>query len=164
RGHLAPWAEWSHDDHVHLTDGEVVNYRAVEAKLIELAAMFNITELVYDPRFAEELTQRVEEATSVERISFKQSWENFGAPTDEFERGANARTTTTDATPVTSLQVGHTRVRHSFTRMKGPCKPGDRSDHRAVDGSVAAVMALARVMLREPVYESMYSRPESERP
>lgn len=164
RSHLAPWMEWANDGHIELVDGEVINYGAVERRIIELAGTFNITELVFDPRFAEELTQRVAEELSIERFAFAQNWNNFGPPTDEFERRVIAGKLRHNGHPLLSWQVGHTQVRHNLTGLKWPCKPGDRSDHRTIDGSVAAVMALGRVMLREPEYAGAYSLPAEERP
>jgi phage terminase large subunit-like protein len=138
---------------VELIDGEVMDYSRVEERIGELAQVFTISEVVFDPKFAEELTQRIVEAGVPERVAFAQNWANFGPPTDEFERRVIAGKVHHNGQPVLTWQVQHTKVRHSFTGLKWPCKPGDRSDHRTIDGSVASIMGLARLMTRPKVEE-----------
>jgi len=167
RNHLAPWLQWHADGFVELVDGEVINYGKVEKRIIDLAERFKFEELVFDPRYAEELTQRVAEECAIERVAFAQNWNNFSPPTDEFERRVISGKVQHNGHPVLSWQVGHTHVRRGMLGGKWPCKPGDHSDHRTVDGSVATVMGLARLMLRQPesiVSESCVYVYQGERP
>ena len=143
---------WAKAGRLTLTDGDVTDYAVVERKLIELAGdgetpgKFRLVELAFDPYFAEELTQRFQDATGVKRVAFAQTIANFAPPTSEFERLVIAHQLRHDGNPVLSWQVGHVEFKTDQNNNKRPIKPGGNSVKK-IDGVVATIMALGRAMI-----------------
>jgi phage terminase large subunit-like protein len=150
-----------------LTPGNVLDYGFVRARFRQLAAKFRIRELAYDPRFAEETTQTleqgvsddkgklIEEGTGIPRFAFAQTDVNFAAPTEDFERAVIAGRLKHNGHPVLSWQAGHAEVTiRPISKSKRVVK-AKKDDPRSIDGIVAGIMALARAQLKTAsVYES----------
>lgn len=166
RDHLAPLLEWSRQGFLTLTPGDVIDYGYIRHEFRRLAERFNITELAYDPKFGEETTQAlsdgvsdaagkvIEEGTGVIRFAFAQTDENFGAPTDDFERLVLSGNLHHNGHPVLAWQAGHAEVMRKISKVKRVVKP-KASGFRTVDGVQAAIMGLARAMQAAPAVVSV---------
>lgn len=139
---VVPWEEWAAAGHCTLIDGEVIEYAFIERYFADLQPQTGCTELAYDPHFATDVTLRIQEQTSVALTPFGQTIVNFSAPTHEFERRVLNRSIWHDANPVLAWQMSNAVCRTDANRNKRPVKPAQH-DHRAIDGVVAAIMALA---------------------
>lgn len=58
----APYRRWAEDGLITATPGNVVDYDAVTACIVELAAGFDVREVAFDPKFARQVQPRVIEA------------------------------------------------------------------------------------------------------
>lgn len=158
RDHLAPFSQWAHNGHITLTPGSVIDYGYIKSHFRSLAKKFNIIELAYDPKFAEELTQNleqgsmdmmgkvIEEGTGVARFAFAQDDKNFANPTLDFERLVIEGKLRHNDHPVLTWQIGHANAHIGWNKVKRVFKP-TRGDVRTVDGVLAAIMALGRAMM-----------------
>jgi phage terminase large subunit-like protein len=170
--HLAKYREWAASGHLTLTPGNVIAFAWIEAEFRRLAKRFRIKELAYDLRFAEDVTQRLEqgatddegkvlaEGTGVTRFQFQQSAGEFALPTADFERAVLSGRMGHAGHPVLSWQAGHVKVKSDANRNKRPVKP-PHGDHRTIDGIVAAIMAVARARAAprlSSVYELHWER------
>lgn len=162
--HLVPdLTLWRDQGWLEVTPGPVVDYGAIRRRIRELAAIVQIAELAYDPRFAEELTQAlaegltgeggatIEEGLGLDRFAFDQSDDNYAAPVEDFERLVRSGKLKHNGHPVLAWQVGHAHVLQRKTTkvkrvVKPPIGPGG-GDHLTIDGVVGAIMALARATL-----------------
>jgi phage terminase large subunit-like protein len=151
-----PVRQWERQGAITLTPGGVTDYGWIETQFAELCQSYNVKELAYDPKFAEETTQAMSEGrnhpdgteitagTGVPRILFAQTEVNFAAPTDDFERLTVAGKIRHSGHPVLSWQVGHAMVKQNpYSKAKRIVKP-KMGSVQTVDGVVAAIMALAR--------------------
>lgn len=138
---LYPVLEWERQGHLTVTPGGVIDFGAVEDEFARLASLFHVEGLAYDPRYAEELTQRMEGAARVERILFQQNDASFALPTEEFERLVIAGKMHHNGHPVLNWQAGHAHCMKKVSKAKRVVKPSADSPE-GVDGIVAAVMAL----------------------
>jgi phage terminase large subunit-like protein len=148
---------WRRDGYIRTTPGNVIDYGFIRATFRELAKVYNITLLVYDPKFAEETTQAleqgvsdangnlIEEGTGVPRLAFGQTDQNFATPTLDFERGVGSGTLRHDGNPVLTWQVGHAKAyTRPASRIKRVFRPSNSDgDPRTVDGVIAGIMGLA---------------------
>lgn len=146
---------WERSGALELTPGDVVDYGFIKARFRELAKLFNIQELCYDPRFAEEVTQsleqgqvdaqgvQIEEGTGVPRCAVAQNDAMMGPPTDDFERLVIAGKLHHNGHPVLSWQVGHVKAKKGPSGVKRLLKPAV-NDVRTIDGLAAAVMGLGK--------------------
>ncbi len=164
--HLFPALSWAAGGHLELTPGNVIDYGFIRGRFRLLAQKFVIRELAYDPRFAEETTQTleqgisdergklVEEGTGVPRFAFAQTDQNFAAPTEDFERLVIAGKLHHPGHPVLNWQAGHAQITlRPISKVKRVVKPKVH-EPRGIDGIVAAIMALARAVA-EP--QTVYS-------
>jgi phage terminase large subunit-like protein len=159
---VTPVLEWRHAGAVEVTPGDVTDYGYIRSRFRKLAAVYDIRELAYDPRFAEETTQAlsegvtddagkmIEEGTGVERFIFAQSDENFAAATEDYERLVIAGKLLHNGHPVQSWQAGHATVIMTPRRVKRVMKP-KKDSVQTVDGVIAGIMALARAVKAVPV-------------
>lgn len=144
--------EWERTGHLIVTPGDVIDYGSIKHTFRELASVYTISGLHYDPTFAEEVTQSLEqgetdpqgrqiiEGTGVERIVFAQRSDDFATATEDFERAILAGKLHHNGHPVMSWQVGHVEVR-TFGGRKRIEKP-KRGSFKFVDGVAAGIMSL----------------------
>lgn len=157
---LAPFHSWARLGHLNLTPGGVTAFGVIEEEFRRLAELFDIRELTYDPKFAEDVTQRISEGsqgadgstviegTGVVRVAFAQNDANYAQPTDDFERLVIDGKLWHNGHPVLSWQAGHAAVIRKINKVKRVVKP--RADSwQTVDGVQAAIMALAQAMRQE---------------
>tara|TARA_B100000809_G_scaffold154054_1_gene151426 strand:- start:6850 stop:8487 length:1638 start_codon:yes stop_codon:yes gene_type:complete len=151
--HLASYLDWSAGGYLELTPGNVVDYSYVEQRIIDLAGLFNVQGLVFDPTYAEELTQRLEANNGIPREAFRQTIMMFAGPTAEFERLVIGKHLRHPGHPVLDWQAGHVQVKQDNNANKRPVKPV-HDDPKKIDGIVAAIMALGRAQAEAPpVYD-----------
>lgn len=157
RDHLAPFRRWAAEGFLTLTPGNVIDYGFIKSHFRELAKKFNILEIAYDPKFAEEVTQSleqgvidmsgkvIEEGTGVIRYAFAQDDKNFAVPTLDFERLVIEGKLRHNNHPVLSWQAGHANAHVGWNKVKRVFKP-TKGDVRTVDGIIGSIMALGRAM------------------
>lgn len=154
----ANFAAWAAAGEVFLTPGDVVDYGYIRAKIRELAKLFDIQELAYDPHYGEETTQSIEqgvcddkgkqleEAAGVPRFAFAQNDANFAAPTLDFEMLVRAGRMHHNGNRVLTWQIGHAHVIVRQNKVKRVVKE-QKDSYKTVDGVVAAIEGLARATL-----------------
>lgn len=134
--------DWVKEGYVYTTPGNVTDYSFVKKIIAEDARKFVIMELLFDPYNAEHLTQEIETEIGLVRVEFRQTIQNFNAPTQEFERLVIAGQMHHNGNPVMTNQIGHTQVKQDLNANKRPVKP-EKDDHKKIDGVVGAIQALA---------------------
>jgi len=140
-----PYLQWSREGFVTLTDGDVCDYRVVEKECGELFQKYSPNKIIFDPTFAEEMTQRLAEDFNLERIEFPQnSIKTWAKPTKDFEDLIIARKLHHEGNPILSWQIGHVLVKEASGMMR-PVRP-NRGDARTIDGVVATIMGIAAVV------------------
>lgn len=157
--HLAPFQEWEKAGCLEVTEGNVIDYVPVEAAMLEWCKKFNVLSLVYDPTFANELTQRVADETGKERFEYPQKPTVMGPGADEFERAVLSHKFHHNGNPVLTWQVGHVQVKvNPITKLKMPVKPDGKDSIRKIDGVVTAIMGVGFLQLHgaTPVLGKFY--------
>jgi phage terminase large subunit-like protein len=145
RSHLASYQQWRADGFLNYCSGETIDQRDVKAKIEELAKLFRIRQIRYDPIYAEELTKQLDEELGVERVEFKQTILHFAGPCAEFERLVLSQRIHHDGNPLLAWQIGHCNIWADGNKNRRPIKPKP-GDFRGIDGVVAALMALSGAM------------------
>jgi phage terminase large subunit-like protein len=157
RNSQVPFLSWARSGFLDLTPGNVIDYTFIRSRFRDLAKRFKIQTLAYDPHYAEETTQTleqgamdavgqvIEEATGVRRVPFLQSLMNFTKPTKDFERLVIAGKLHHNGHPILTWQAGHVQVKSDANQNIRPVKP-PRQDMKKIDGIVAGIMALSEAM------------------
>lgn len=146
--HLAPFLQWAADGHLSLTPGNVVDYRFILARLIELHEQFRILGVSYDKTYAEELTAQLEDECGCDRFIFEQTWRNYASGCAEYERLILAGLLHHNGNPILSWQAGHVQVKTDTNQNKRPVKP-PHNDIKKIDGIAAGIMGLALAIAQQ---------------
>lgn len=155
--------EWYHDlllaardGHLTLIEDRTTDYRQIRRKFKELAELFSIQKLVYDPHFAEETTKDmsegidgIESGTGVERLLFDQNDHNFAGPTLDWERLIEAGLLHHNGNPVLDRQIADVQVMRKINGVKRAVKE-HKDSPKTIDGVIAGIMALAGAKLIVP--------------
>ena len=141
-GNKVPYRYWSEQGLITLTPGDACDYDQVLKDLIELFKLFDVQRFYFDPLFqAEYLTQRLTDATGVDRFEFPQKIMHFSPPMKALGRLIALRKVRHNGHPILTWQLGHTKA---YTDANGNIRPvrQKRGDHRTIDGTVASIMAI----------------------
>ena len=149
REKILPYRTWEEGGFIELTDGATTDYRYVKKRILEIAERYDLRELTYDRRFADQFTLDLEENHEIIRVEFPQTMDNFAEPTAEYERLVIRGQMRNDGNKVARWQAGHCKVKSDANGNKRPVKP-KHGDHRTIDGLVASVMAFARAWKSQP--------------
>ncbi|QIB36987.1 terminase large subunit [Rhizobium oryzihabitans] len=134
------YALWEEQGHITLTEGNVVDYHAVEAHIKELCARFNVREIAFDPALARNsINNLLDEGLPV--VEFRQGWLTMSPAINELERAILSRQFQHGGHPILRWHFDNIAIREDSS--------GNRSFHKAkskdhIDGAVATAMAVAR--------------------
>jgi phage terminase large subunit-like protein len=139
----APYDLWAAQGFIEATPGNVVDYGAIEQRILADAALFQVREIAYDPWNATHIALRLQDegATMVE---FRQGFRSMSAPTRELEKLIVSRKLAHGANPVTRWMAANVAVAQDPAGNLKPAK--DKSTER-IDGIVALIMAIGRAMV-----------------
>jgi phage terminase large subunit-like protein len=131
---------WEEQGLITLTEGNVVDYHAVEAAIEELCARFNVREIAFDPHLARNsLNNLLDKGLPV--VEFRQGWVSMSPAINELERAILARQFQHGGHPILRWHFDNIAIRTDTA--------GNRSFHKGksrdrIDGAVACAMAVAR--------------------
>jgi phage terminase large subunit-like protein len=136
-----PIREWQRDGWLTVIDGEVINFGVIEDWLVHAIGVLDTVILAFDPKFAQDICERIENRTSVHLLPFSQTHDSYAAPTQDFERLVYSGKLRHDRNPCMTWQVGNVLISERQGRRK-PIKD-DRYRWRTIDGVQAAIMGLS---------------------
>lgn len=133
----APYMTWIKQGFIRATPGNTVDYAAVENRILELSAMFDLTEVQADPYNASGLLERLIRA-GLKVVTVRQGW-SLAQATKEVERLTLARQLVHPNNPAFTYQVSSAAVKQDDRENQWITKA--RSAAR-VDAAVAMVMSV----------------------
>lgn len=133
----APYLSWIEHGHVTATEGNTVDYEAVEAKVIELASLLDVVEVQADPYNASGLLERLQKA-GMPVTMVRQGW-SLAQATKEAERMILTAELAHPDNPAFTWQVSGAAVAQD--RHENQWLVKDKSTRR-IDAAVAMVMAV----------------------
>ncbi len=153
-GRNAQYSGWEIEGRLTVTPGDVLDFGLVESELIEDSSRFDVREISYDPWQATQLSQRLQ-AQGANCIEFRNTVANFSAPMKEFDALIRSGRLHHSGCPVmswmTSNVVAHLDAKENIYPRK------ERPENK-IDGVVAALSALGRIMVREDDFSVYASR------
>ncbi|MBB05604.1 MAG: terminase [Pseudooceanicola sp.] len=135
-----PYTVWAEKELILATEGNVVDFRAVEDQVRELCARFNVREVAFDPHLARNMLNNLLE-DGFPAVEFRQGWVSMAPAVKELERAIVGRRFRHGGHPILRWNFGNIEVRTDSA--------GNRAFHKGksrdkIDGAVAAAMAVAR--------------------
>lgn len=148
-----PYDLWAAQGFIEATAGNVVDYGAIEEQIRADSALFDVSEIAYDPWNATHVALRMQDEGAT-MIEFRQGFRSMSAPTRELEKLIVSRKLVHGGNPVTRWMAANVAVAQDPAGNLKPAK--DKSTER-IDGIVALIMAIGRAMLPpEPQLTSIY--------
>ena len=122
-----PYDLWTRQGFIEATPGNVVDYGAIEQRILADAALFQVREIAYDPWNATHIALRLQDegATMVE---FRQGFRSMAAPTRELEKLIVSKKLAHGGNPVTRWMAANVAVAQD---PAGNLKPAKDKSHRA---------------------------------
>lgn len=146
--HVPQVREWVSEGLIVVTPGDATDYSFIETTATECAEQFSIDRLIYDDKFAEDITNRISTRTGIGRQKFAQTISEFNEPTQDFERLVITQHIAHNGNAFAAWQVGHCNVKTDANGNKRPVKP-ELASHKKIDGVVAAIQSFAGARLSE---------------
>jgi phage terminase large subunit-like protein len=144
-----PYDVWARDGWLRVTEGNVVDYAEVyRVVLEEIRAKYSgLAQVGYDPWNANHLASSLS-AAGVEMVEVRQGYASLSGPSKLFEALVRSRRIRHDGNPVMRWCVANCEVATDPAGNIKPVKPGGVAQGtRRIDGVVASVMALSRLMV-----------------
>jgi phage terminase large subunit-like protein len=138
----APYLVWRDQGLLTATEGNTTDFKFIEARILELARIYDIAELAFDRTFAGEIIRNLTDE-NVNCVEFGQGFFSMGPPTAEFMRKLLAGDLQHGGDPVATWCASNVTVR---TDPAGNQKPDKERSIERIDPIVAAIMAVGRSM------------------
>ncbi len=140
-----PYRTWQKRGLLKITEGDVVDYAAIEQDIAEALDRFDIAGIAYDPWNARDLVNRLIER-GAPMIEFRQGTKSFTGPMKELDRLYIAGDLDHGGDEVLAWNASNVVARSDDN---GNIKPDRRNSQEKIDGFVALLMALGAAMTGE---------------
>ncbi len=141
-----PYLTWARQGYLHLTPGNVTDYSWVRAKIVEMAGLYDVQGIAYDPWNAMETVSRLQDENGLTMVLTRQGYPTLSGPSKMFERIVYSRKLAHGGHPVLRWQLINTSVVSDVNANIRPDKSG--GERNRIDTVVATIMALSLAMVR----------------
>jgi phage terminase large subunit-like protein len=150
-----PYDFWVKQELIHTTPGNIIDYSFIRKKVNELADVYSIQEIAHDPWNATQIALELA-GDGFTMVPIRQGFISLSAPSKELERLVMGRKLHHGGHPVLRWMLDCTSILQDSTGNIKPVKPDRGKSSKRIDGIVATVIGLARVIARDnrtSVYE-----------
>ncbi len=129
---------WVNEGWIKTTPGNSTDFRFIEHEILEIAELYDLRELAYDPWSTGEIINNLEDE-GIELMKHRQGYASLAGPTDELERLLLAEELQHGGNPVLRWMAENVVVLEDPAGNKKPDKAqsGDK-----IDGIVATIMSI----------------------
>lgn len=150
-----PYQKWADDGFITMTEGNVIDYKVIQADLYKDGEDYDIEMIGYDRWGFEAFRQRVVEEGIKEDllISFGQGFASMSAPMKELEKLYLSGKLIHNNNPVLAWMVSNVAA---STDPADNIKPDKQKSSQKIDGIVALIMAIGLAITVPVKQESIY--------
>ncbi len=139
-----PYVSWARDGYLIGTEGNVIDYAVIRAKVNELAEQYEIIEVGYDPYLSNSIvTDLMQDGFTL--VPVRQGMLTLSGPTKELERLVLKGDLKHGAHPILSWCASNVIVESDAADN---IKPNRRRSKEKIDGIIALIIALSRAILQ----------------
>jgi len=150
-----PYDVWVREGLIEVTEGNVIDYSVLKARILEDAERYDLKEIAADRWNSSQLiTELTDEG--IEVFPFGQGFASMSGPTKELEKMIIGGQIAHGGNPVLRWMVSNVAVKQD---PAGNLKPDKSKSTDRIDGVVALVMAIGRATLaqpKKPKYQSFF--------
>jgi phage terminase large subunit-like protein len=150
RRRLLPWIDAGF---VESTEGNSIDFEAVESVVAEDAKRFNVLGLAYDPFNCEKTAQDLNKSCGIETVRFPQNIGRYNEPSVELERAVADGRLIHGGNPVLRWMASNAIT---VTNGAGHIMPSRKKSRDKIDGIAALVMGIGCAMTSEKEEASVY--------
>jgi len=147
-----PYNIWAEQGFINTTAGNVVHYGAIENMILSDYEVYNIKEVAHDRWGATMLAQNLDDA-GITMVPLGQGYKSMSDPMKEVEKLILEKKLAHFGHPVLRWMVDNTVAK---TDPAENIKPDKAKSKERIDGIVALIMALDRIMRNEGKGKSIY--------
>lgn len=136
-----PYPAWIKQGHIEATQGNVIDYEVIRARINELAERYQIREVAIDRWNATQLSTQLS-GDGFEIVGFGQGFASMAGPCQDLERRVLGQTINHGNNPVLRWMASNVTTEQDAA---GNLKPSKKRSTERIDGIVATLMALGRV-------------------
>ena len=129
---------WAESGYLTLTDGDVIDYRAIVNYVLQVNKYVRVLGVGYDPWKSQEVINMLA-AAGADVIGVRQTYGNFTAPVESFEHGAKTGHLFINDNPINAYCFGNAVL--DSDKLEN-CKPIKRKHTQKIDGVITMLMAL----------------------
>lgn len=151
-----PYDKWAAQNLIHTTDGNIIDYRAVRQTINDLGDIYNIKEIAYDPWNATQISLQLD-GDGFKMVPVRQGYVSLSAPMKELLRLVMSNSIRHAGNPVLRWMADCVVARTDPADNIKPVKPDRNRSRKRIDGIVALIMGIDRIMRDESkasVYET----------
>lgn len=141
-----PYDLWVRQGLMKATPGNIIDYDVIRADINALGERFNIREIAIDRWNATQLATQLQ-GDGFTVALFGQGFASMGAPTKDLEKRIVGRELVHGGNPVLRWMAANVAVKQD---PAGNLKPAKDKSVEKIDGVVALIMALGRLMVAKP--------------
>ncbi len=148
-----PYETWARQDLIELTPGNVTDYTFIRRRINEIAKLYDLREIAYDPWNARHFAQQLQDEDGLVVLEFRQGWQTMSEPCKRLEvliKGGQLR------------HGGHPVLRWMASNVTVKANPDDNlrfdkaKSSEKIDGMVALTMAVGCAMQHTKRKGSVY--------
>ncbi len=136
------YSGWARDGFLTVTDGNMIDYRRIEDDLFELHRYYGITELAFDPAYAQRTVQGLM-AEGIPCVEVRPTVLNFSAAMKHLDGLMMSEMIKHPDDPCFAWQFSNVV---SKTDVKDNVFPAKERAEAKIDGPVATIMAMSRIL------------------
>ncbi|WP_041755711.1 terminase large subunit [Brachyspira pilosicoli] len=155
-----PYELWASQGLITLTNGDIIDFDIIESSILQDAKDFEIIEIAYDPWKAIEIITHLEsEGFKMQQVRQSFAVGGLSEGTSLFEKTIDERKLLHGNNLVLNWMISCCEVKTDGRDNYLPVKPDRRKSYKRIDGVVASIMALHRVIKNhfedtKSIYES----------
>jgi phage terminase large subunit-like protein len=134
---------WIRSEQITVHEGNQIGFWDIRNKVVELSQEYNIKAWLFDPAFAKETAQILQEDHGLPMFLFSQFPKNYNEPTRKLLNLVSAGKVWHDGDEVLSWQAGNLVIKPDSREMWMPDKSSSKNK---IDGMIALIMGLSAAM------------------
>jgi phage terminase large subunit-like protein len=146
------YAQWADEGWLTVTPGDVIDYEFIRAEVNALAKRHAIQELAFDPWGAQDVATRLM-GDGIAMVECRQGYKTLSEPSKDLEARVVSKKVRHMGHPILRFCVSNAVV---TTDSAGNIKPDKAKAAERIDGVVATVMALSRLIVSTSDPGSVY--------
>lgn len=152
-----PYDLWATQGLLHVTPGNQVDYSAIRKTAGDIARLYDLREIGYDRWNATQLVQNLQD-DGLTMVPIGQGFASMSAPTAELLSQLKAGNIRHGNNPILSWMADCMTVKQDPSGNVKPVKPDRMKSTKRIDGIVAAINGLARLIVQPGFLDEPYSQ------